>query len=74
MSRTVSLPDDIFRKAEELARAEHVPVEELVSAALAEQFAGREYLRKRGARASREKFLAALNQIPDIEPEEHDRL
>ena len=74
MSRSVLLPDEIYQKAAELARGERVSVDELVSGALAEQFAGREYLRSRAARASRQKFLAALDQVPDIEPEDHDRL
>jgi hypothetical protein len=74
MSRSIALPEEILRQAEELAAREHVSVEELVSAALAEQFAGAEYLRRRGERASVERFRAALEQIPDTEPEARDRL
>ena len=74
MSRTISLPEEIVRLAEELAAREHVSVEELVSAALSEQFVGAEYLRRRGERASVERFRAALDQIPDTEPEPHDQL
>ncbi len=74
MSRTISLPEEIVRLAEELAAREHVSVEEFVSAALSEQFAGADYLRRRGQRASAERFQAALNQIPDSEPEPYDRL
>jgi hypothetical protein len=74
MSRTISLPEEILLQAEELAAREHVSVEELVSAALSEQFAGAEYLRRRAERASVERFRAALDQIPDAEPEPHDRL
>jgi hypothetical protein len=74
MSRSISLPEEILRLAEELAARQHISVEEFVSAALSEQFAGSEYLRRRGERATVEKFRAALDQIPDIEPEPHDRL
>ena len=74
MIRNISLPEEIFRKAEELAAREHVSLEELVSAAVSEHFAGAEYLRRRGERASAERFRAALDQIPDTEPEPHDRL
>jgi predicted nucleic acid-binding protein len=74
MSRTISLPEEILRQAEEFAAREHVSVEEFVSAALSEQFAGVAYLRHRKARASIERFRAALDQIPDIEPEARDRL
>jgi hypothetical protein len=74
MSRTISLPEEILRQAEELAARERISVEELVSAALSEQFASAEYLRRRGERASVERFRAALDQIPDAEPEPQDRL
>jgi len=73
MNRTVSLPEELLKQAEELAARERVPVEEFLSAKLAEQFAGLEYLKKRAERASAEKFRAALGRIPDVEPEEYDR-
>ena len=74
MTRTISLPDDLLKKAEELASFERLSVEEFVSAKLSEQFAGLDYLRQRAERASDLKFRAALRLIPDAEPEEFDRL
>jgi hypothetical protein len=74
VSRTISLPDEILHKAEEFAAREQMSLEELVTAALSEKFAGAEYLRRRGERASAERFRAALDQIPDAEPEPWDRL
>jgi hypothetical protein len=74
MSKSISLPDEILQKAAELAAQEHVSIEEFVAVALSEQFAGREYLKARAARARRERFQAAMGQIPDVEPDEHDRL
>jgi hypothetical protein len=74
MSHVVSLPEDVYRKAAELAAREHLTLEEFVSAALSEQLAAREYLARRAARASEEKFRAALDRVPDVEPEEYDRL
>lgn len=73
MKRTISLPEDLLRKAEELAVFERLSVEEYLPARLAEQFAGLEYLKQRADRASTEKFRAALRHIPDVEPEEYDR-
>ena len=74
MSHVVSLPEDVYRKAAELAAREHMSLEEFVSAVLSEQLAAREYLARRAARASEEKFRAALDKVPDVEPEECDRL
>ena len=74
IGRTITLPEEILRQAEEFAARDHVSVEEFVSAALSEQFAGAAYLRHRKARASSERFRAALDRIPDAEPEARDRL
>ena len=73
MNRTISLPEELLKKAEELAARERLPVEEFLSARLSEQFAGLEYLKQRADRASAEKFREALRRIPEVEPEEHDR-
>jgi hypothetical protein len=73
MSRTISLPDDLLKRAEELAAFERLSLEEFVSAKLAEQLADLEYLRRRAERASDARFRAALQLIPDAEPAEFDR-
>jgi hypothetical protein len=73
MNRTISLPEELLKRAEELAAREHLPVEEFLSATLSEQLSGLEYLKQRADRASGEKFRAALGQVPDVEPEESDR-
>jgi hypothetical protein len=73
MNRTISLPEELLKKAEELAARESLSVEEFLSVKLSEQFAGLEYLKQRADRASTEKFRAALRHIPDVEPEEYDR-
>ena len=73
MSRMISIPEEILRQAEQLAARDHVTVEEVVSAALVEYLAGAEYIRRRGERASMQRFKAALDCIPDTEPDPHDR-
>lgn len=44
-------------------------VAEKLSALMAE-----DYLEKRAARGSRERFEAVLRKVPDVEPDERDRL
>jgi hypothetical protein len=73
MNRTISLPEDLLKKAEELAALERLSVEDFLAAKLSEQFADLDYLKQRADRASAEKFQAALRHIPDVEPEEYDR-
>jgi hypothetical protein len=74
VNRIISLPEDLVRKAEELAALDQVSLEEFLSARLAEQLVGLDYLQKRAGRASRAKFEAALDRIPEGEPDPHDCL
>jgi hypothetical protein len=74
MNRTISLPEDLLKKADEVAAFEHLSVEQFLSARLSEQFAGLDYLRQRAECASDEKFRASLRQIPDVTPEDYDRI
>jgi hypothetical protein len=74
MSKNVAVPEDLYAKAAEFAAKDHVSIEELVSSALVDQFNARQYLEQRSRRASREQFLKALANVPDIEPEANDRL
>jgi hypothetical protein len=70
------LPNSIHDRARVLSRRDHVSINQFVATAVAEKISAIEtesYLAKRAKRGSREKFEAALAQIPDREPEEHDR-
>lgn len=74
MSKIVAVPDDLYDKAAEVAAKDQVSVEEFVSAAVANRLASREYIESMARLFSREDFERALNEVPDVEPEEHDRL
>ena len=74
MSRSVAVPDDLYKKAVELAAKDRVSVEEFVSTALANRVASREFIESRARLFDREAFEQALTMIPDVEPEDHDRL
>jgi hypothetical protein len=73
MSKSIAVPEDLYNKAAELAAHDHISVEELVAALLASRIATREYLETRAQLFSREEFERALNAIPDVDPEAHDR-
>jgi hypothetical protein len=60
-----------------LARREGISINQLIATALAEKMSvllTEEYFRERGKRASRAKFVAALAKVPDMAPEDHDKL
>jgi len=74
---SLRLPTSLHEKARELAKRDNVSVNQFITLAVAEKIASlltEEYLSERAKRGSREKFEAALAQVPDVEPEEYDRL
>jgi hypothetical protein len=74
MSRSVTVPDEVYERAAKMAAQRRVALEDFVSSALIDQMAAREYISRRAARSSEEAFRKALDKIPDVEPEDYDRL
>jgi hypothetical protein len=74
MSVSINIPEELYDQARSIAEAQRVPVEEVFASAFADQFAAWQRLRERAARGDRERFLAVLEKVPDIEPDERDRL
>lgn len=68
---SLRLPESLHERARELARREGVSVNQLIATALAEKISALDtlsYLRDRGAQGSREAYLEALAQVPDVLP------
>jgi hypothetical protein len=73
----VNLPESLHRRAQSLAQHDGVPLDQFVATALAEKVAvldADSYVRARAARGSRQKFDRVLSRVPDVDPEEQDRL
>ena len=74
---SLRLPKSLHEQLRELAREEGISVNQFIMLAVAEKVASIstiEYLEKRAKRGSRKKFLEILKQVPDVEPEEFDKL
>jgi hypothetical protein len=74
MSVSISVPDELYQKAVEVAKAQRVSVNEVFASAFTEQLAAWDRLKQKAALGNRDRFLAVLDKAADIEPEEHDRL
>jgi len=73
----IKLPDSVARKAGELAAKDGVSFDQFISAAVGEKISGwltEDDLDQRARRASREKYDAALAQVPDAPPMRGDEL
>jgi hypothetical protein len=71
------IPEPVLKQAKELAEREQISLEQLISLAVTQAvgiWSNESYSSLRAKRGSREDFLKALEQVPDVEPPEHDRL
>jgi len=71
------IPEPVLRQAQELAARENIPLEQLLSLAITQAvgvWSNESYISLRARRASREKFLEALKEVPDVNPADHDYL
>lgn len=73
MSVSINIPDDLYQEALAIANEQHLSVEDLFSTAFASHVAAWERLKNKAANGSREKYVAALAQAPDVEPDDFDR-
>lgn len=74
---SLRLADSLHTTAKELARQDHVSVNQFISTAIAEKISAlttETYLEERAKRGSVEKFEAVLAKVPDVEPDELDWL
>jgi hypothetical protein len=74
MTLNVTVPDTVYRQIAELAARQQVSMERIVAAALAEQLSGWSRMERMAELGSRERFLAALDKVPSVEPAPEDRL
>jgi hypothetical protein len=74
---SVQIPNSLHTHLQELAEREGITVEQFIASAVAEKMSAlmtESYLAERAKRGNRTKYEAALAQVPDVEPEEYDRL
>jgi hypothetical protein len=73
MSKSIALADGLYNRTAALAVKDDVSVEEFVSILLANRVASSEFIDSRAQLFEKTDFDRALDQVPDVEPEEHDR-
>ena len=74
---SLRLPESLHRKLGEVAQREGISINQLISSAVAEKMSAlmtEEYLEARAKRASRRRFETVLAKVPDVEPQENDRI
>jgi hypothetical protein len=68
------IPESVLKQAQELAVRENIPLAQIISLAVTQSigiWSNESYLAMRAKRASRESFLDALKEVPDVEPPDY---
>lgn len=74
---SVRLPDSLHKKLKELAEKEGVSMNQFITLAVSEKMSALltvDYLKERAERGNRKTFEEILSEVPDVEPEEYDKL
>ena len=74
---SIRLPESLHKHVRKLAKQEGISINQLIATAVAEKMSAlmtEDYLAKRAARGSREKFEQALKKVPNIAPETFDKI
>ena len=66
----VGIPKDVYERA----RSQQMSVADVFASACAEHVAAWERIQARAKRGDYAKFLGVLAKVPDVEPEDQDRL
>ena len=73
---SINIPDSYHEMVKTVSKEDKISINQFIASAIGEKLSAMQtaaYLQKRAERGSREKFLAVLNNAPDIEPEEYDK-
>jgi len=74
---SLRLPDSLHERIRKLAKKDRISINQFAASALAEKISALEtedYLSQRAKRASRAKLDCALSKVPDVEPENRDKI
>ena len=74
---SIRLPDSIHNRAKELAKREHISINQLLTSALIEKLSAldtEDYLAERAKKGKKSKFMKALKKTPSVDPDPQDKL
>ena len=74
---SLRIPEPLHNRVRILANEDNISINQFITSALAEKLSAldtEKYLENRALQGSKEKFLSVLAKVPDIAPEEYDKL
>ena len=73
----VQIPDSLHQSLSDLAGRDGISIDQFISTAIAEKLSAlmtENYHKDRARRGNQTKYEAILAKVPDVEPEEYDRI
>jgi len=74
MNVSISIPEELYRRATEVAAAENIAVDELFAVAFEERLLEFERLKEKASDGSYQRFLRVMAKVRAAEPPDYDRL
>ncbi len=74
---SLRIPDSLHNEVKSLVKKEGISINQFISSAVAEKMSAlltEQYLLKRSKRGNKQQFFEAMSKVPDIEPDEIDKL
>jgi len=74
---SLRIPNSLHTQIRQLAKQEGISINQFLASAAAEKMSAlltEEYIEARAKRASLKKFQNVLKKVPDLEPEDYDRI
>ena len=74
---SLRLPESLHNAARQIAKQEHVSINQLIMLAIAEKISAlgaEDILKERAKKGSKKKFLAVLGKAPNIDPDKNDKI
>ncbi len=74
---SLRLPDSLHEQIKVLAKNDGISINQFISSAVAEKMSAlmtEEYLAKKASAGSRQAFIAAMEKVPNIDPDKGDEL
>jgi uncharacterized protein (DUF1778 family) len=74
---SLRIPNSLHEQIRQLAKQEGISINQFVASAAAEKMSAlltEEYIGARAKRSSKRKFQEVLKKIPNVEPDDYDRI
>ncbi len=74
---SLRIPDSLHKEVKNLVKKEGISINQFISSAVAEKMSAlltEKYLLKRSKKGSEQQFFKAMSKVPDVEPEDYDKL